>query len=37
MELVHMEFGEGQLAEETTWQAVVLVTKGESTTVELAS
>ena len=29
MELVQTAFGEGRLAEEATWQAVVLVPKGE--------
>ena len=29
VELVQTEFGEGWLAEESTWQAVVMIPKGE--------
>ena len=29
MDLVQTSFGEGELAEEATWQAVVLITKGK--------
>ena len=29
MEIVHTAFREGELAEESTWQAVVLIPKGK--------
>ena len=37
VELIQTAFREGELAEETTWQAVVLIPKGERTTGASAS